>query len=409
MTINRLLEYDWAKDFALDRISENVFLGILIEKIKTDRRFRKATQIISLENAELKKVVDALKKLRVPNPSLKEISAQELYIRISFIKNIFFADRNIQPIYSKDANAPIIIIIQSVHKLTGWEVDFDALETLRKNFGFNFVGIEGWAGQDADRQRGRLIVNGEVPLVLQLISNKNYKILGLEHPRFQIQALEFFLFFDYVSEEVYKENVIKSLSEFVSRSQIETFLKDVRMKIFLYISIYCTSRESSELRKFQVKLAEEVVLFLMKFIPRNLSIRAIGIHLRVYPYVSSIENICMGIANLYGVTNFADEILDAKKKVLYNKYSPFYSQIKFRLVSRNTDMDFFLNASNRVVGAQREAFAVTKMLASMKKIKRKIGIAVFGAAHTEGLVKEFRRQAKDINIMVFQVNQPKSK
>jgi len=63
------------------------------------------------------------------------------------------------PLLSNDPNAPIVIIIEDIHggedKELGWQIEFQKLEFLRKSFGLNFVGIEGWAGHEVDTNRGR--------------------------------------------------------------------------------------------------------------------------------------------------------------------------------------------------------------------------------------------------------------
>ncbi len=64
MNLEKLMGYDFARDFVNGKFSEDNLLAKLIKMIKTDDTFRESTEIISLETRDLKKVVDALKKER---------------------------------------------------------------------------------------------------------------------------------------------------------------------------------------------------------------------------------------------------------------------------------------------------------------------------------------------------------
>jgi len=76
------------------------------------------------------------------------------------------------------------------------------IERIRIKTGINFIGVEGWAGHDADRKRGFLLLNGEENLIKVLLSNDNFSIYGLEDKELQeniredISSKILYLYFD---------------------------------------------------------------------------------------------------------------------------------------------------------------------------------------------------------------------
>lgn len=202
--IKKLMKYPFARDFAYGKATEKEFIRNLREFFKGPD-FRKETGIESLDNETLSLIIKGLNDPRLTRRSFlkwfgivagaaafggagywllksgKPTDAKSLYsqmLRISDIKPIR------PPLFSKNMNSPTIIICSDIHgredEKYGWKANYKRLELIRKNFGINFVGVEGWAGHEADRKRGFRLLGGENLLIEALIKDANYNVVGLE-------------------------------------------------------------------------------------------------------------------------------------------------------------------------------------------------------------------------------------
>ncbi|MFH1849155.1 MAG: hypothetical protein ABH879_03120 [archaeon] len=87
-----------------------------------------------------------------------------------------------------DQHAPIVIILRDVH---GSPInELDRLEAMRTSFGINFVGVEGWAGHETDRERGYRLLNAESDLITEIIDSPSYRVIPLEEGTDQELALK---------------------------------------------------------------------------------------------------------------------------------------------------------------------------------------------------------------------------
>lgn len=415
MNLENLLKYDFAKKFVEGKLNEDGFLARLMESVRTDKKFREATEIISLETEALKEVVDTLKThskrthptrrsflgwfgkgaLAASAITSKGDDRQDVYVNARVLFNEILKISKLtpakMPVASQNINTPTIIIIEDIHggkdEKTGWKVEFERLELLRQKFGFNFVGLEGWAGKWADIKRRREILNGEIELIKYLLNDSNYSLLGLEDAELQIKTLEISLLADYNDLSVLEDVVI-------TRVKLQGGLRE------------------EDARKIITQVKEKTVDLKDKEIFRKDTIEAwIKTYVLVYPklvgntdLIRTLLNLSLTIikiANwmivLYNIQYFSSRVLDAKYRELINKYK-FLERTMGKESIRN------LPIFEDVTLHQREKFAVSKMLEVMKKFRKTVGIIVFGKYHTNGLIKEFLKQAGDgnINIIVLQ-------
>lgn len=97
---------------------------------------------------------------------------------------------------SENPDAPIFIILPDEHGSP--KIEEAKLNNLREKLGINFVGVEGWAGKKADRERGYQLVNAERELVLKIIKDPKFKVLALEDPELQEKVMRKFYFEQYL-------------------------------------------------------------------------------------------------------------------------------------------------------------------------------------------------------------------
>ncbi len=89
---------------------------------------------------------------------------------------------------SENPDAPFFILAGDTHGSP--EIEKKKIEALRKELGINFVGVEGWAGKEADEERGYLRINAETKLITALMDDQNFKVVPLEDPDQQEEALK---------------------------------------------------------------------------------------------------------------------------------------------------------------------------------------------------------------------------
>ncbi|MBI2649930.1 hypothetical protein HYX04_01310 [Candidatus Woesearchaeota archaeon] len=396
------MEYDFAREFVEDKITEDKFLAKMIERVETDKNFRTETGIISLEIQDLKKIVDTLKKhKRIQKPSKREflkmsglavgglvakkveafaiedVSARKFYEEILKMPQL---KPTREPIFSRSPNTPIVIIVEDIHGglFPGeeWYVEFGLLELIRKKFGLNFVGIEGWAGHEADRIRGRQILNAEVQLIKALLSNKNYQIIGLENPEIQIKGLELSLAQTYGRLQFVQDGIYKELrSHNIEDSKIKRAFDSI------YLRIDRDKIISDLLANSPVRKEEKVI----KFLRLELSV-----------CILQLNFIVKMLYLLYNIKNFNKEVIEERKLFIQKKYPRVFEHSASK-IDKNSEVD-------NVVNNQREEFAVKRMLQAMQEFKQKVGIVVFGEGHTDGLIKEFIKQTAFLYIFKSNIN-----
>lgn len=107
---------------------------------------------------------------------IRNLRGMELYE--AFTENNYLEPVR-EPVLSENPNAPTIVIVGDTHGSPTEE--YTQLMHLRDEFGINFVGLEGWAGIDADKERGYSFLNAEEKLVKKLIDdNHGLNLVGLE-------------------------------------------------------------------------------------------------------------------------------------------------------------------------------------------------------------------------------------
>ncbi len=422
INLERLKEYAFVKDYMDGKRSDSEF----IENLKSfleDSTFRKLTGIMSLTNSEAVEIISLLnqrnqgqtrrgiiKKILFGAASAVYINLRKNYAQASehsviYAKKLFEDIRKMNlnaylTHISKNPNAKIIILIEDVHgredEKTGWKKEFLELELLRKSFGLNFVSLEGWAGHEVDKERGRMLLNGESILIENLIKDGNYNIVGLEHPQLQVNALEMAMLASYQIVFVRGHSLLRFLNS------LETSSTESKI-IFGCLEEIEVPKNARGFERSTSIVASARMCFGMH-----------GGHIKpLYvdgsKYVFNYLNLKNDLIYLYGLNDINEKIIWNKFKDLSNKYPGIFKKFFKTGIKDYLNFDYDYNLKNSIVAdeeykyhvlIQRNKYAVSKMLKQMNGQKEKIGIVVFGRSHTSGLIQEFIIQSKeDINII----------
>ncbi|MBI2657888.1 hypothetical protein HYX08_04300 [Candidatus Woesearchaeota archaeon] len=434
MDINKLLKYDFTKWFVEGKLSEKKFLDELIEKVDTDETFRENTGIISLETEELNRVVNELKvysKRKHPTRRgiLKSIAAgmaasviglkgmttsaearNTPYIEPKTIYRELLKIPELKPennpIFSSNPNTPTIILIQDFHRFAdpkqGWEREFRQLELLRTKFGINFVGIEGWAGHEIDKKRGFVFLNAEEMLIEKIMHDPNYEVIGLENEEFQVHTFEVEMSLDYMLHDCLYQEITRIL-KYLGASQ------EVVDKFFGYsYSVFDSTNPHAdpgpENRNIEfLKNAAGWNLFLGRRIANNNQIKDL-----TNRFIYLLRRFSANYTKLYGIKKINKEIITKKsyelrKKVGFLFFLPCKVFYDNGFISSFYKDERYKKYDEYVSKGLRDKFAVNKMIGYMKSLNKKIGIIVFGAGHTDGLVNELSQQsANAVNIIILE-------
>lgn len=370
MNLDKLMDYDFAKDYVNGTLTEDKFLAELIKRVKTDQSFRGDTGIISLEAAELKKVVDALKAKRFHKSrrsflkkaaialgilaadsigvslASRTVDQRKLYEEISKIPYLRSDEK---PIFSKNPKSHTIIIIPDIHggddKETGWRVEYARLELLRKKFEFNFVGVEGWAGHEADKKRGFRFLNAERMLIENLLKDKNYFVVGLEDPLLQILT--------------YKHAAVVNHFEYLAYKEYIKGYKTINPPLWMDPRYHYSKWKH---------LSEDIYKAILNgFMKGNLKARDRMLErLKIKPTEENIQ-------------------------MVFKEVKAYFEREKLGDVSNPNTQDI-------IIDDKREVAAAKIMLHSMIKYGRNVAVIVFGISHIKGLAAAFRK-ISDVGII----------
>lgn len=231
-----------------------------------------------------------------------------------------------------------IILMDDYHggeKAHGWKANFDALEEIRRNTGISNVLIEGWAGHQADQQRGYRLLNAEEQLIEKLLEDRNYSVSGLEDKKAQ--------------EMIFKQEL---WDYHIKLEQIEKDIEERKRNPRTGELI--TQDQRARIREAYSKALEETA-------------RKLGLK----PDKTTIEKIRGELVSYFG------DIYD-------------YSSLeKLRLKEH----------VNRTLNSRRESAAISKIAQEINSPANvNAAIVVFGAAHSEDLIKELKKH-REFNIL----------
>ncbi len=468
MNVQELFKYDFAIGFLEGKLGEHKFLAALIDKIRNDEVFRTKTQIFSIEVEVLNRVVNSLKEERVrisrrgflkiggmaaagvaafgaKSFAQENIDVRKLYEGISKIPQLNPASISFMP---QTPDSPIIIIIEDIHggraADEGWTKEYVKLELLRRNFGLNFVGIEGWAGYDVDKKRGIRVLNGEDILIEVLIKNKNYNVIGLEDENAQryMSIAQLSELYDKLSDiaesirKIFKElnvpkediekmfryvhNAHEKINPQASLENRALILYKIDQKCLAYIysstglptheqALKEAQKSNDAIKKWnadfdtirkQGMTDENRAGFAKKYdelrIKNQIALNKLAtidsINSKFISYLETIDSIYSELYFGFFVIKFNDDNLKACEPKA-RKFLPLLMNSK----PKNRSLyDYY-------VLDLRAHLAVKKMLSEMQDHNQKIGIVVFGKGHTQGLIEEFVEQTVNkVNIIVLE-------
>lgn len=249
-----------------------------------------------------------------------------------------------------------------------WVSDYNKLSILKNKFNLKFIGIEGWAGNDVDRKRGKIILNAESLLVQNILSKKEFNLIPLENEKLQVNALKINNFYKNTRDLRFRtliEN--KNLLSFIvkyyfnlSEDQMYNNRENIIKSIIQYGDSINFSIEGSSGNAFH-----DLYLFLLDFI-------------------FNFKKINLKILNSF--------------EFIVEEIQKFYFDLVKEYGSSNYDKKKF----DLEVLTKRNQYAVEKMLKEMKNNNEQIGVIVFGLGHVKGLIEELKKQTKEkINIYIF--------
>lgn len=264
------------------------------------------------------------------------------------------------PIISEDPDAPIFIILEDEHGSP--KTERSKLELLRLKYGINFVGIEGWAGEEVDKKRGYQVLNGESTLVEQLLSNKDYQVLGLEEETLQERGYKLLSTRKYIAAYIISK--IRVLGEISTTFEEE---EDYILKsIGNYLNLYPRFNQSLH-QEFAKPFTREAIK-------------------KIWPNLKSVEE----------SPEFQKMILETLK-LLNLTLEDFQPRL-------NEEIKDYTNRAGSLVTSiidpgiesfsihPRSKEAINILSASLARTPHKISIIVFGALHSEGLEHELQKR-----------------
>ena len=244
------------------------------------------------------------------------------------------------------------------------------------------MGIEGWAGYDADKKRGRQILNAEEILIKALLKNKSYSVIGLEEPSIQIQALELSLpelygEFYRIENEIIKKMLDYDVSSEKARSSLLAFYSHARKAEVIFWLINDSSKAKSN-----PLIKNEMISYL-------------EVHLGAYLLYLNFIISCLNDVYNVDIRSFNRKIQEKWGLFVEKKFPKLY---EYHLTKTKTHPEI-----ENVRMNLREEYATKRMLIAMINHNKNIGIVVFGVGHTDGLIKEFLKQTnKNVNILVLE-------
>ncbi len=263
-------------------------------------------------------------------------------------------------IAEKPDSPPVVVLVLDEHDSP--DDEWAVLEEIRAKLGINVVGMEGWAGEDADKDRGYRLLNAEEELIEKILPLKTYKSIGLEDAETQFFALRCALYEWYQLQWQNKiknlETLHKDLEEVLARKKERAEKKgDVKSQID-----YEQSKEEYE--KLEREMYERDV---MK--GEKIFIEQMRISLGVEPSNENIARLILTIPAEMGLTE--EEALDAEK------------------------MD---EESNKIIIDKRSRIGVDKMLTAMEEQKAGEAVMIFGKGHKESMLEHASGRG-DVNII----------
>lgn len=286
-----------------------------------------------------------------------------------------------EPVLSPKAGAPIVIIVEDVHggddKKEGWKVEQLQLELIRRHMGINFVGIEGWAGHEVDRKKGKQILNGEEQLVRYLIKNKDYVVVGLEDGKLQSLILNANIFAEFI---LLRQKQRKLAQLGVSGDFFRHFFS-------MFLIIFGRYGGGERDTKAYIRETNEIIEKGKQMYPQvdfGFLLDALSVNL---------ETLCLAVKAWHPVP-LTEGYLYTLENTLQKEVGHFFLP--------DYPVHPLDSSGIRKLQLQRDNAAIDIFLSAMNKHRRKEGVIVFGRAHTDGLISFLRQKlSNDVNIIVI--------
>ncbi len=450
---NNFLEEPIVKAFTEGHPNTDLFSSNLVSFVNGDKRFRKKTGINSLDENEalqlanlIKNLIDRgrlnsfveeisksqigrrgflkwlgfgamtsatamakpLKEMQGENKiDYKKMTGQELYDALSQHPDLYF--KPTRSVISNNPKAPVIIILEDVHGSP--TIELGKLTLLERFFGFNFVGLEGWAGHEIDKKRGYRLLNAEVKLIEFLINHKDYIVVGLEDENLQIYTLA-----------LIRRLVEDFFVNFKYRQALRNLFLNAKIPVNDINGFFDCTYSLFENGGYESlkDLGENLIKCMSQFIDitkLNESITEEADNL-LKNYITSLNNICYKMKRLYGLEKFNKNLILSTESSYINKFKNIFTMCPINnykidewcMLQAKLKLDI---SHNSFVLFARNEYAVKKMLYYMKKSNQRIGIVVFGKGHIDptepasdvtikdNLVQEFLKQGGNLNIIVY--------
>ncbi|MAE42658.1 hypothetical protein CMO93_02715 [Candidatus Woesearchaeota archaeon] len=290
------------------------------------------------------------------------------------------------PWLSNNPKAPTIIMLEDVHGSP--QEEWDQIRLLYTKANVVLFGVEGWAGHEIDRSRGRRVLNAEVELVKILLKYErkgSFQVIGLEDVNLQFVSLE-------------RHFAVYSYFINVARDQLVEVGFSVRQfqKFFDLIAVIIDEKSMKEDNHLKVKSNRDFSK-LIRWVERQVS------YPRIQDMLKKIGNYLMNLIEsiweLYGIypPSYSDYIrlsnmVIKKHSKIVKSFSKINDLAKIRALIENDPI---------WVGARNE-FAAEKFINEMRKRKANVAGVVFGKTHLDGLRSSIWNKTNgNINILVI--------
>ena len=303
------------------------------------------------------------------------------------VGNLLLGDEEKMPpiYYSNSRNSKLFIIVQDEHmgedEKYGYKPELKQLQiiddVLKNKFKKDYIiGIEGWAGFDIDKKRGKEIFNGEEEMVRNIIRNLKYsplliRTVGLEEENLQIKALSIARL-----NKLYK--LYPTIEYIISKGWLKR--EDVNKYLWFTYNKFLNYKKGEN-----INTQEDINYLISLGVPREVINQMVIFEGREFPLFkigifSIIYDIFYTTSKIEGIKNISDML--AFFNSTYNKNKRKFNQLWKDDIE--TLPEYFT-----IIRDEREEYAVKKLLIEMNRKGVNIGVIVFGSNHTEGLKKRF--------------------
>lgn len=282
----------------------------------------------------------------------KALDFESMRSRLSKIKSIKISH------VSSGRNPKTVIVMKDYHGGNdsgfGWKVNYRAIEEIRRQVPIDAIGIEGWAGHDADKRRGYVLMTAEKSLTEKLHRGK-IPVIGLEDRQ--------------LHEIVIKE---KLWNIYITNKETEKLVRNIESQSEERIKAISTKSNISKRQKKNMKTTERA---------------------KVNAVLKNLEHDKQAFYDLAKQLNIPVPPPDFVMNLIRDQLKSYYGEIYENLSQSNS---WYLKHHNRITIVERSKVAANKILSDMENNGHSTTLMVFGANHLQSIIEELQRHGVNI-------------